>query len=148
MNFDEDKLKKDLNIKNHTRKVNKFQDKIDEIKFEVEKLENEKNIYLNHLKRIAPSSPLLKDIEIKVGNINKQIEKLEVQKQNYKSQFEFAENEKIDVERILKNLSFFKKNFYTLDFDTKKSLLRLVLNKLTWNGQNLKILLNGQHDNF
>ncbi len=33
MNFDEDTIKSDLNIKKYTRKVNKFQDKLDEIKF-------------------------------------------------------------------------------------------------------------------
>ncbi len=103
---------------------------------------------MNYLKKILPYSSLLKDIEIKVRKINKQIEKLKVQKQNYKSQFEFAENEKTDVERILKNPRFFKQNFHTLDFDIKKSLLRLVLNKLTWNGSDLKILLNDQLDNF
>ena len=42
MNFDEDKLKKDLNIKIYTRKVNKFQDKIEKIKFEIEGCENKK----------------------------------------------------------------------------------------------------------
>lgn len=146
MNFDENKLKKDLNIRKYTRKVNKFDDKLDEIKCEIEKLENEKNIYLNHLKKISPSSPLLKDIEIKVGNINTQIEKLEVQKQNCRSQFNSAENEKTDVEQILKNLRYFKTNFHNLDFDAKKSLLRLVVNKLTWNGSDLKILLNGEKD--
>lgn len=147
MNFDEDKLKKDLNIKIHTRKVNKFQDKIDEIKFEIQDFENKKINLFKYLEKDDGTS-FFKDVKTRINNINRQIEKLETQKQTYKSQFEFAENEKTDVERILKNLRFFKENFHTLDFDAKKSLLRLVINKLTWNGSELKILLNGQYDNF
>ncbi len=145
MNFDENKLKKDLNIRKYTRKVNKFDDKLDEIKCEIEKLENKKHNLFKYLEKDDGTS-FFKDLKTRINTINTQIQKLEVQKQNYQSQFNCAENEKTDVEQILKNLRFFKTNFHNLDFDAKKSLLRLVVNKLTWNGQNLKILLNGEKD--
>lgn len=145
MNFDEDKLKKDLNIRKYTRKINKFDDKLDEIKCEIEKLENKKHNLFRYLEKDDGTS-FFKDVKERINNINTQIKKLEAQKQNYQSQFNCAENEKTDVEQILKNLRYFKTNFHNLDFDAKKSLLRLVVNKLTWNGQNLKILLNGEKD--
>jgi hypothetical protein len=77
-------------------------------------------------------------------SIENQIDKLKSQKQTYDSQGEFAENEKTDVDKILKNLLFFKENFHTLDYFAKKSLLHLVVNKLTWSGSELKIFLTGE----
>ena len=145
MNFDENKLKKDLNIKKFSRKVNKFHDKSEELKFEILGLEKEKDKYIDYLKKLTPESPLLKDIELKVLKLNQQIEKFESQKSVYDAQFDMASHEKTDVEQVLKHLAYFKKNFHNLDLDEKKSLLRLVINKLTWNGNELKIFLNGEH---
>ncbi len=145
MNFDENKLKKDLNIRKYTRKVNKFDDKIDEIKYEIEKLENKKHNLFKYLEKDDGTS-FFKDLKVRINTINSQIQKLAIQRQSYQSQFNCAENEKENVEQILKNLRYFKTNFHNLDFDAKKSLLRLVLNKLTWNGTDLKILLNGEKD--
>lgn len=146
MRYDENELKKCINIGTFTRKVNKFDDKLDEISFEIKKLEKNKQIYINHLMKLSPSSPLIKDVEDKVKNLNEEIQKLIEQKRNSESQFELATAEKSNVEQIFKNLRNFKKNFRNLDFDNKKSLLRLVIDKLTWNGVELKIFLNGEQN--
>lgn len=144
MNFDEKKLKKDLNIKKFTGRANKFDDKIDEAKYFIRELEKEKDKYILYLKELTPASPLLKDIELKVLTINNKIDRFKEQIQFYEAQLNAVSGEKADVERILKNLQNFKQNFHTLDFEHKKALLRLVVDKLTWNGSDLKIFLNGE----
>jgi site-specific DNA recombinase len=143
-NFDKSKLKKDLNITRYSRKVNKFEDKVSNLNFEIYSLEKEKDKYINHLKNIETTSPLFKDIENKVKKINDQINKKKDQKRIYEAQFNIASDEKADIELVLKNLEYFKKNIDKLDFDHKKSLLRLIINKLTWDGNEIKIFLVGE----
>lgn len=144
MNFDEDKLKKHLNIGRFTRKTNKFDDKIYDINFKIKELESDKNKYLEHLIKTEPNSSFARNIKSKMDSIDKKIDNLKDQKQVYEAQFNLASNEKSDVEQILKNLANFKKNYHNLDFEHKKSLLRLIINKLTWNGNELKIFLTGE----
>jgi uncharacterized coiled-coil DUF342 family protein len=120
MNFDEKKLKKDLNIRKYSRKVNKFKDKSEELHFEILALKDNQNKYIEHLLKVSPGSSFAKNIRNKVDEIENQIDKLKSKKQTYDSQGEFAENEKTDVDKILKNLLFFKENLHTLDYFAKK----------------------------
>jgi len=144
MNYNENDLRKGLDIKRFTRKANKFKDKAEEVHFKIMELKNQQDKYIEHLLTVDKRSPLIKKVEVKVQELEKQIENLQAQKRVYETQSEFAFDEKTNVELVIKNLKFFKENFYSLDFDEKKSLLRLILKKISWNGNKLDIILNGQ----
>ena len=49
-----------------------------------------------------------------------------------------------DIDQIIKNINYFRENFSNLEIDEKKSLLRLIIDKITWNNDELKIILNGE----
>lgn len=146
INYDETKLLKNMNIKKINRKVSTFKDKAEEIHFEICSLRHAQNKYIEHLLELDKNSCIVKKIELKVKELEVKIEKLQTQKRMYECQSELAEDEKSNVEQVIKNLRYFKKNFYTLAFDEKKSLLRLILKKIIWNGSKLDIILNGEQE--
>jgi site-specific DNA recombinase len=143
-NYDENDLRKGLDIKHFVSNANKFKDKSEEIHFQIMELKHQQDKYVEHLLTLDKRSPLLKKVESKVQYLENQIEKLQNQKHIYDNQSELSFDEKTKIEQTIKNLSLFKQNFHSLEFDEKKSLLRLILKKITWNGSKLDIILSGE----
>ena len=102
-------------------------------------MNHDKEKYLDYLKTITSASPLFKDIEIKFVKINDQIKNLELQKRKQQFELSIAENQKADVQQILKNLRYFKSNFFNLNLLVKKSLLRLIVEQIIWSNKKLTI---------
>lgn len=144
MNYDENQLKNDLNIETQTTKVSKLLDNIDDINSKIYSLNYDKEKYLDYLKTITSASPLFKDIEIKFAKINDQIKNLELQKRKQQLELSIAQTQKADVQQILKNLRYFKSNFFDLDLLAKKSLLRLIVEQITWSDEKLTIKFKGE----
>ena len=53
-----------------------------------------------------------------------------------------VKDEKIDLEYMVDAFTRLKNNFDSLDFPTKKSLLKLIIEKLTWSDGKLKLIFN------
>ncbi len=103
---------------------------------------NEKNILT--ILKLSHRSPLLKDIKIKFAKINGQIKNLELQKRKQQFELSITQTQKADVQQILKNLRYFKSNFFNLDLLAKKSLLRLIVEQITWSDEKLTIKFKGE----
>ena len=144
MKYDENQLKNDLNIETQTTKVSKLLDNIYDINSKILSLNHDKEKYLDYLKTITSASPLFKDIEIKFVKINDQIKNLELQKRKQQFELSIAQTQKADVQQILKNLRYFKSNFFDLDLLAKKSLLRLIVEHITWSDEKLTIKFKGE----
>ena len=67
-------LKNKIHMKKNTHRYNKIDDKIFDNKCTISKLQKSKERYINHLQKLLPQSPLIKDIENKVSDINNQIQ--------------------------------------------------------------------------
>ena len=133
-----------LIIETQTTKVSKLLDNIDDINSKIYSLNYDKEKYLDYLKTITSASPLFKDIEIKFAKINDQIKNLELQKRKQQLELSIAQTQKADVQQILKNLRYFKSNFFNLDLLAKKSLLRLIVEQITWSDEKLTIKFKGE----
>ncbi len=144
MSYSEDKPKKNLNIETQNTKVSKLLDNIDDINSKILSLNHDKEKYLDYLKTITSASPLFKDIEIKFAKINDQVKNLELQKRKQQFELSIAQTQKADVQQILKNLRYFKSNFFNLDLLAKKSLLRLIVEQITWSDEKLTIKFKGE----
>ncbi len=133
-----------MNIETQTAKVSKLFDNIDNISAKILFLNYDKEKYLDYLKTITSASPLFKDIEIKFAKINDQVKNLELQKRKQQFELSIAQTQKADVQQILKNLRYFKSNFFNLDLLAKKSLLRLIVEQITWSDEKLTIKFKGE----
>lgn len=141
-NLDIKELKNKIHMKKNTHRYNKLDDKIFDNKCIVSKLQESKEKYINHLQKLSPQSPLIKDIEHKVSDINSQIQKLNSETYDLETKLQAVKDEKIDLEYMVDAFTRLKNNFDSLDFPTKKSLLKLIIEKLTWSDGKLKLIFN------
>lgn len=143
INLDDKNLNRIIHTKKVTQLNNKIEDQIFDTKCMISKLENTKSKYINYLQRLTPQSPLLKDIELKVKTINAEIGDLSSKIYNLENQLQTAKSEKTNLEYIISALKNLKSNFDTIDFPTKKSLVRLIVKKLIWSDNRWNIIFNG-----
>lgn len=144
LNYDIIKLKKRLNIRKYSLRSNKVEDKLEDLKFALVDLEKKKSDYISKILQVKFSPTLVKEIEKRVENLNDEIRKIKSQKEDISTQLEISKTEKMNVLQIVDNLTFFQKNFHTLDLVTKKSLIRLIINKIVWNGKKWEVIFNGE----
>ncbi len=69
---------------------------------------------------------------------------MELQKRKEQFELSIAQTQKADVQQILKNLRYFKINFLNPDLLAKKSLLRLIVEQITWSDEKLTIKFKGE----
>ena len=129
-------------MKKNTHRYNKIDDKIFDNKCTISKLQKSKERYINHLQKLLPQSPLIKDVENKVSDINNQIQKLTSETYDLETKLQAVKDEKIDLEYIVEAFTRLKNGFDSLDFATKKSLIKLIIEKLTWSDGELKLIYN------
>ncbi|KAK8835463.1 hypothetical protein M9Y10_004567 [Tritrichomonas musculus] len=142
LELDEKELKRKICLKKNTHLYNKISDKIFDNKCKISNLEKSKFKFIDCLQKITPQSPLIKDIEIKVNKINSQIKKLTSENYDLETKLQSAKNEKLNLEYIVNSLKNLKANFHTMDFPTKKSLVKLIVKKLIWSDEKLNIIYN------
>lgn len=144
MNFDEKELRKRLHSRKFVQKVNKMKDEAEELHFQIIELQQKKDKYLKHLLKTEPRSPFALEIESTINKISSDIEHLKHQKVSFEIKSQNAINEKADVDYLIKNIFYFKEHFNNLKQDEKKSLLQLIIDKIIWDNENLKVILNGE----
>ena len=143
LKLDEKELKRKLSLKKNTHLYNRISDKIFDNKSKISDLEKSKLKYIGYLQKLTPQAPLIKDIELKVTKINSQIKKITSENYDLETKLQADKNERISLEYIVDALKNLKANFDTMDFPTKKSLIRLIVKKLIWSDDKLVIIYNG-----
>lgn len=144
MNFDEKTLRKKLRSRKFSQAINKFKDQAEELHFQIIELQEQQDKYIKHLLKVSPDSPYVLKIQNAVNNIENKIEKLKLQKADFENKSQNAIEDKTDIDHVIKNINYLRENFYNLETDEKKSLLRLIIDKIIWNNEDLKIILNGE----
>lgn len=142
MHFDEKELKKKLHFRKHTQQLNKITDQSEEIHFQIIELKEQQQKYLKHLLKVSPDSPFALKVQDAINSIDLKIKNLQSQKADLNFQLKVAQDNKSTVEQVVKNLSYFKHNFSSLDTKQKKSLLRLIIDKIIWNNGDFDIIFN------
>ena len=144
MNFDEKTLRKKLHSRKFSQAINKFKDQAEELHFQIIELQEQQDKYIKHLLKVSPDSPYVLKIQNAVNNIENKIEKLKLQKADFENKSQNTIEDKTDIDHVIKNINYLRENFYNLETDEKKSLLRLIIDKIIWNNEDLKIILNGE----
>ena len=140
----DNEISKALNKYKSEFKDDKSREKLHNIEEKIYKLKENKEKYVSHLLDVERNSPMVKVIEEQVKKADEQIQILETEKIKYNEKLKSNFNKECNLELVVKTLSFFKENFSKMEIDDKKSLLKLVIEKLTWNGKNLNIFIYGE----
>lgn len=133
--------------------IEKAKKKLQDIKIE----NNNEEIVLNQLKEenLKKISNLINVVSMNVSSetiqaVNQQITKLTEDNKRIDEQIKKSnggKNElkvsKENIDNVCNNLEFLKKNFDSLSFDNKRNCIREIIEKITWDGENLEIFIKG-----
>ena len=79
-----------------------------------------------------------------ISNLDKDIKNLKDQKQRMQKNLNMTSNSDIQIDVISETLSSFKENFDSLTINEKRNLIRLLIKRIEWDGQNLHIFIYDQ----
>ena len=129
-------------MKRVNQRANAIDDKIYEAKLEISKLKKYKSNLLKHLSNSEIGSTLSEEIELEVKKINRKINTLKSTIENLNSELSANSQNKKNLELVVEALKKLQSRFSELNFDEKKSLVRLIVNKIVWSGDCWNIIFN------
>lgn len=90
------------------------------------------------------NSALFQFINNKVAELDNLINSLKKEKEQITNQAATFINDNLQFDIIVRTLAYFKENFKTLDIHSKRELIKLLVEKIEWDGKNLNIFIYGE----
>ena len=137
-------LRQKIHMKSITHKENKLDDEIFSLKDTIAELRKSKTKLMAHLENLPLGSVLIKEIENNAKQINKKIHDAKLKVEDLTIQKHENSNKRKNLDHIVDALKELQRDFSKLTFDKKKSLVRLIVNKVVWTNDNWDIVFNNQ----
>ena len=135
-------LKQKIHMKRVNQRANAIDDKIYEIKLKISKLKKYKSNLLKHLSNSETGATLSHEIELEIKKINRKVENLKSTIEDLVLELSSNEQNKKNLELVVEALKKLQSRFSELNFEEKKSLVRLIVNKIVWSGDCWNIIFN------
>ncbi|MDF2631815.1 MAG: recombinase family protein [Caproiciproducens sp.] len=119
-------------------------DPILKIEAKTEKLRRQIGSLLDSLGKPNISESLFRHIDAKVSELEQQINELEQEKRHLDCKPEFIVNNQLRLDAITQTLSYFKNYSSTLTIQEQRELIKLLVDKIEWDGANLNIFIYGE----
>ncbi len=132
-----EKLKGRVSKRPNNNKLIIIENKINNYNIEIDNL-------VSSLTQPNVSSSLIQLIDSKVLKINKSIDELKKEKERILSESSILHNNELQLDIIVRTLSYFKEHFSEFNTHDKRRLIKLLVEKIEWNGENLDIFIYGE----
>ena len=132
-----EKLKNDL--KNETE-----EDDINILETKINKCTQEMDNLIEALSQKKLSTSLIERVNQKVTALDNKIKQLNDKKAELQSSIKNVSQKKIQLDMIAAALSNLKNNFQYLTINEKRTLIKLLVQKIEWNGKDLYIFIYGK----
>ena len=90
------------------------------------------------------SPAFIQRVNIRIGELDKDLSSLAQERERLQSHAERLADKAIQVELLAAALSSLKNNFANLSIHEKRTLIRLLVQKIVWDGQDLHIFMDGE----
>ena len=117
---------------------------IQEIDIKIKKLNDQIDNLIKTLSYTGLDSSLIQRINEQVSKLDKEIKVLNEEKLNLQSSVNILSDRSIQLDIISKALSSLKENFKDFSIYEKRNLIRLLIEKIEWDGQDLHIFIYGE----
>lgn len=146
--MDEIKLDKSIREVIEGIKANIKQDdntnRIAEFEKEIRICEKEIANYIDNLSKFDLNDIMIKGINEKVKMLQNRIDTAKEKMSELQKNVNTVENDKLQVDIMARSFAYFKNNFQTLSLEDKRVLIRLLIQRIEWDGENLDIFLYGE----
>ena len=115
-----------------------------DIELQISKATAEMDSLVNAFSQNKISPMLIESINKRAEELDAQLTSLKAEREQLLSKKDKLRNSEIEYDMTATALSSFKYNFSTLPIHEKRALIRLLIQKIEWNGQDLHIFLYGE----
>ncbi len=132
-----EKLKKDL-------QGQKEEDPIADIDEKIKKCSDEIDNLINTLSQDSLGSAFIQRINARVTELDEEVSRLSAQKKAMLDKDSLKADKEIQLDMLAGALSSMKKNFADLTIPEKRTLIKLLVKKIVWDGENFHIFIDGE----
>lgn len=143
MNIDSNIYKMIENLKSKIKNENKA-DRLSEIDNQISKHNEEINNLVSSLSQPNISKLLIEKIDSNVLRLTNQIDELQKEKEQILKASSDLSSDTLQLDIIARTLSYFKEHFKQLSVNDKREIIKLLVEKITWDGENLDIFIYGE----
>ena len=134
-------LLKDLKKKIKNEEVKK---PLEVIESEITKYKKEMDNYIQVLSKSSLSDVVLESVNKKVIGIDLQIKDLLEQKTQIEKDNQYMDSTHLNLDVIVNMLAYFKENFKDLSIHDKRDIIKLLVEKIEWDGKKFDIFIYGE----
>ena len=132
-----EKLKHDIQNQSHKSELETVDD-------EIKKCNAEINNLLDTLSHENLSPVFISRVNDRVSEIDKRISELQMKRDQLSDNESIEKNKRIQIDMLSKTLSSFKDNFNILSVEEKRTFIRMMIDKIVWDGEELHIFIYGE----
>ncbi len=132
-----EKLKKDLQSKD---KINP----LDNINIKISKLEFDMDNLINSLTQPNLTQAFIQRVNAKVAKLSVELERLKSEKEGLQNSLNLIYNKEIQLDIISNALTSLKTYFKQLNTQEKRTLIKMLVQKIKWDGHDIHIFIYGE----
>lgn len=132
-----EKLKRDL-------QGQKQESPLESIEARMSKCNDEMDNLVRTLSQRDLSPAFIQRVNIRIGELDKELSSLAQERERLQGNAERLADKAIQVDMLAAALSSLKNNFANLSIHEKRTLIRLLVKKIVWDGRDLHIFMDGE----
>lgn len=115
-----------------------------EVNARIKKCNTDMESLVNKLTHPNVGQALLQQINVKVSELTEELERLNAEKERLQKNLNFISDKEIQLDMISSALSSLKTYFKEMTVPERRSLIKLLVEKIEWDGQDIHIFIYGE----
>ena len=128
----------------HDLQGQKQENPLESIEARMSKCNDEMDNLVRTLSQRDLSPAFIQRVNIRIGELDKELSSLAQERERLQSNAERLAEQSIQVELLAAALSSLKNNFANLSIHEKRTLIRLLVKKMVWDGRDIHIFMDGE----
>lgn len=128
----------------HDLQGQKQENPLESIEARMSKCNDEMDNLVRTLSQRDLSPAFIQRVNIRIGELDKELSSLAQERERLQSNAERLADKSIQVELLAAALSSLKSNFANLSIHEKRTLIRLLVKKIVWDGRDIHIFMDGE----
>ena len=128
----------------HDLQGQKQENPLESIEARMSKCNDEMDNLVRTLSQRDLSPAFIQRVNIRIGELDKELSSLAQERERLQSNAERLAEQSIQVELLAAALSSLKNNFANLSIHEKRTLIRLLVKKIVWDGRDIHIFMDGE----
>lgn len=119
------------------------EDPIQQLDAQIKKRNDKMENLVNVLAQSNPSRTLIEHVNAQIETLDKELSELQAERERLQADVNRMTDQEIQVDMLVTALSSLKNSFSVLSIQEKRTLIKLLVQKIVWDGRDLHIFMDG-----